>query len=1179
MRKAAVYPLFALAVMLAGLVAGGCGDDNDNGAVSATTNSRPWLDELEFLRDPTLHAVPGQTVILHLGSAQPGAGLVEHTIRYMVKNTVDLTFCMLPDEPYLRNLDLVVEPSGEVMVHREPGSDCVSVTIPAGTYVLHISHDGTNVPPQGVLAFLHHPQSLASSGARAQVAAGSGASLTSFAVPDFMAFKYGSSFVTDATASPLLALESVGTSVDAHAVFRFSAAGSKKYGMKDGTGAAVKTQNATCAVSGPLLVGDAGESSAAQTFEFSDNGNNQFGFCVAATFCGGDVACIFRDSTTNVLNYNDNGKAGTTFTVDYKGYDCATTCDSSTLTLQQGEVALFGKENYGGPAYVFHADVPSFIVYNSAASNGLAMGNDEVASVRVGPNTLVVLYKDVNYGGSSVVVAGDTPSLAGTPVGNAAVSSMHVNQTDISQYILESKGCENCVLTGVDLSGLDLTGLDFAGARLSGANLSGTVLQEANLDGATLSGAGTELSGADFSYANLQCADLSEADLTGATFGSLTGKLLVVDQSPAGILKTDPISGDRVLISGGPIGSGTDFDQPDSVALNADGTTLIVADELLPGVFSVDPSTGNRTVVSSRTVGSGSNFVAPVDVTIDSSGDLLVVDRAQMVFRVNPSNGARTIVSGGGKGSGTAFVEPVGIAIDHSGRLIVADRGLKAVLAVDPSSGARTVLSGDGTGTGTSFFTPVDVAVDSHGKLIVADLTLTGVFEVDPDSGARTVLSGAGTGSGPSFNNVASVALAGDGTVFATDQILGLVRVDLPSGARTVISDETTGTGPGNSAPAGLVMTPTLALDFSCRLNANGATIDAAADAETFPPGYWRYLDLTGADILNATAATLSTADDPLDLSGALLNGAGLTGAVLDGVNLDCATPSETDEHCSQLIGTVLNQASMKGASAVNAALNGAKLIRANLEQANLSGAQLLKSPTTSASAILDGAYLKNANLSQADLSGASLINVDWYSSGTGLCDGGGWTGTCASGTGSTKLSNADFSGAYLAGLDLSGATVQQADFRGAILAGAHFNNANLSGDPNTGALTHFNGAFLQGANFDSANTTGADFTDAYFDLQSPSGLEIIWQLPDQNLQFTGYTPPATPPECVLYSTNGQTTTPTYAPGYTCPDGSDSPCPDEVWQCDTCVPDSSSTPPASIDGSYPGTCTRLDFKW
>jgi uncharacterized protein YjbI with pentapeptide repeats len=279
------------------------------------------------------------------------------------------------------------------------------------------------------------------------------------------------------------------------------------------------------------------------------------------------------------------------------------------------------------------------------------------------------------------------------------------------------------------------------------------------------------------------------------------------------------------------------------------------------------------------------------------------------------------------------------------------------------------------------------------------------------------------------------------------------------------------------------------------------------------------------------------------------------------------------------LIGTILNEASLKGATLSNAALNGAKLIHANLEQADLSGAQLLKSPTTDASAVLDGAYLKNANLSEADLSGTSFIDASWYSRSSSLCDGATWTGSCASGTGSTNLSNADFSGAYLAGLDLSGATAQQASFRGAILVGAHFDNANLSGDPNTGALTHFNNAFLQGANFDSAILTASDFTGAYLDLQSSAGLEMIFELPSANLQFTGYTPPTNPPECVVFTTNAQTTTPSAGSGYTCPDGSDSPCADDVWQCETCVPDSSSVPPTSVDGTFPGSCTHLDFNW
>lgn len=1176
-RKATSYRSLVFAALLLSFVAAGCGggdDDGGGGTQSPTTSSSPWLDESDFLRDPSLHAMPGQVVVLHLDATEPGADLVMHTIRYLVEETTDLTFCIPADEPHLKALELVTESFGESMLHAEPGEECVAVRIPPGAYELHIAHDGTNVPSGGIKAFLHHPQQRASSLSRAQLTNGGAAGVGSFSVPDFMAFTYGGKFVTDATASPLLALQPAVTSVDDHAVFRFSG-GPTQYSMKDGTGATVMAQT-SCGTTGTLFVGSSGASSAAQMFEFSEPSFGQFRFCAVRTSCGSSPACIDRQSSTNILQYNQNDTTGTIFTVDYKGYDCTTSCDSDSLQLEQGEVAVFAGENYTGPAAVFRLDVPKFSIYNSAASSKLAVGNDMVSSVRLGPDTFAILYQNGSYGGASVIVGEDTPSLAGTAVGNAAASSMHINAIDIHQYILETNGCENCVLPGIDLSGLDLTGTNFSGTRLSGANLSNTVLREATLDDATLSGSETILSATDFTFASLHCTDLSETDLTAASFGSLVSNLFVVDEGTPAILRTDPVTGDRTVVSGAGKGSGTSFVQPQSLAAMSDGN-LIVTDESLPGVFRVDVSTGARTVVSSSSVGSGPTLALPTGVAIDANGQLLVVDGLAMLLRIDPSNGARTLVSGGSTGSGTAFEQPQAIVIDGNGQLIVADRGLRALLSVNPSTGARTILSDESTGSGPSFFRPVDVTIDAAGNLFVADLTLPGVFRVDPSSGNRVIVSGTNVGSGPGFVNVVSVAAAGDGTLFVTDQILGVVQVNIASGNRSVVSGSSMGGGPDNSSPAGLTLTsPLLALDFSCRLNASSATIDAEVGAETFPVGYWRYIDLTDAEILNATSAPLSTSDEPLDLSGAYLSGAtGLTGVVLDGVNLNCATPSAEEKNCSQLIGTVLNEASMKGASAANAALNGAKLIHANLEQADLSGAQLLKSPTTSASAILDGAYLKNANLSEADLSGASFIDANWYGRG-GLCDGGGWTGNCASGTGSTNLSNADFSGAYLAGLDLSGATAQETNFRGAILVGAHFNSANLSGDTNTGAFTHFNNAFLQGANFDSANTTAADFTGAYVDDES-SSLELIFQLPSANLQFTGYTPPANPPECVVFSTSEATTTPEPVAGYTCPDGSNSPCSD--WQCSTCVPGDDSSPPASVDGSFPGSCTHLDFNW
>jgi hypothetical protein len=136
--------------------------------------------------------------------------------------------------------------------------------------------------------------------------------------------------------------------------------------------------------------------------------------------------------------------------------------------------------------------------------------------------------------------------------------------------LLNTKKCQNCNLSGIELSDENLNGADLRGANLTGAKLGFAKLVGADLRGATLRGtsscgdlsaanlsgadlrgfkvpcSGVKLQGANFRCANLQGADLSKANLSGADF---TG----VDLSEANLSYADtsgaemPNNGDRVI--------------------------------------------------------------------------------------------------------------------------------------------------------------------------------------------------------------------------------------------------------------------------------------------------------------------------------------------------------------------------------------------------------------------------------------------------------------------------------------------------------------------------------------------------------------------------------------------------------------------------------------------------------
>jgi hypothetical protein len=90
-----------------------------------------------------------------------------------------------------------------------------------------------------------------------------------------------------------------------------------------------------------------------------------------------------------------------------------------------------------------------------------------------------------------------------------------------------------------------------------------------------------------------------------------SGALLVADHGLAAVVRVDPSTGNRTIVSGCPqvldscpvsviVGSGMPFMDPVSVAVESTDT-LVVVDSTLAAVIRIDPTTGDRTVVSNIT--------------------------------------------------------------------------------------------------------------------------------------------------------------------------------------------------------------------------------------------------------------------------------------------------------------------------------------------------------------------------------------------------------------------------------------------------------------------------------------------------------------------------------------------------------------------------------------------------
>jgi uncharacterized protein YjbI with pentapeptide repeats len=360
-----------------------------------------------------------------------------------------------------------------------------------------------------------------------------------------------------------------------------------------------------------------------------------------------------------------------------------------------------------------------------------------------------------------------------------------------------------------------------------------------------------------------------------------------------------------------------------------------------------------------------------------------------------------------------------------------------------------------------------------------------------------------------------------------------------------------------------------LATSGSCRTKFQNATMNCE-----FVP-QWGQLDLTGADI-SACAGGLQTPPkgrghdfsggiyagvvfDGLDLTGSKWAGAVLERASFQGATLDNATglAGASSNQMSRLAGAKFNNASVRNVDLSNAQLYGAQFTNADLSNSSLAGSSLQAntkmSPPIEFGAVFDGAHLRDVNLADADLEGTSFQFASFYGSFGGAtpqipcqtnCPAPGFTCACAKASGA-DLTRANFSSAYLYGVDFTGTTIVNAtQFGSAILTGASFAGVHFQVDG--GSAPNFTKALLQGTTFDSgANLVNAVFLDAFVDFGTPGSSrtsnDLFLQLSADYTGFRGWQGAVRP--CVRTSYATLSAVPSTAV-MTCPHGESAVCGD-----------------------------------
>jgi uncharacterized protein YjbI with pentapeptide repeats len=232
---------------------------------------------------------------------------------------------------------------------------------------------------------------------------------------------------------------------------------------------------------------------------------------------------------------------------------------------------------------------------------------------------------------------------------------------------------------------------------------------------------------------------------------------------------------------------------------------------------------------------------------------------------------------------------------------------------------------------------------------------------------------------------------------------------------------------------------------------------------------------------------------DNLDLTGSKWAGAVLDGAKFRSATLDNATGLNGSIGApSRLAHALFNNASVQNVDLSNAQLYGADFTNAELSGSKFDGSFLSsdpKAPNTTA-ARFDGAHLKNVSFANAQLQSVTFNYASLYGGYGGAAPSFPCARDCASASGA-DLTSADFSNAFLYGVDFRGATttLNGTKFNAAILVGASFAGAQFQ--VNGGAAPQFDAALLQGTVFDpGANLGGASLLDAFVDFKAPTNRE-----------------------------------------------------------------------------------------
>lgn len=936
----------ACALIVSGTLAA-CGGDGSSSSEPPTeaprqVTSRTWVHEREFAAQPLLVARRTQTAVLDL---EPSTAAVSNLTRYHLA-AGNHRFCLAAKDPVLQRL-VVEDGLGIVRATVDRGAACATVALTAGDYTLRVIHDATALGATHRTAFVRAGNvsvPIVEPGSQTGVPGwwamrplgGPTGKLGRVAAPppagDIQGYPNVRAVIADYTSRQ----------VDANALFTFNPArgslntpadGPRLY---DGTPLDATLGNFDPAI---LVVNPAGVRPASPFYFLGSSFIDDLGSNVGAIGAGfpGSMNIIGIDGSGR-YTWDPDIMGQTTVQLLFRFFPDGKVAPA----LRQGEVALYQQCNYQGKATVFALDTPSFADLDSS----VITLDKSTASIRLGNDTAVTLYSDVQYGGTAQLVQSDTPCLTGTPLANATRS---IQVEPLTATFTVSTDCPNCQLEGVSLSDTVLVEADFTNANFTSATLARVsftqpVLKNTNFSGATMSC--TRISGGA-----LQTADLTTTLFTGVNWVDDNGCKPSFLRTTLLANTIDPAMWGKLDLSK------ATFKGLAGVVLSSAAKPLD-----LTGVFLIDTDLTGAILDSAKGL-AGADLVG----TILTGGSLKNVDLSRATLIGTDLSGVNAT---GANLTGVSLAQTNlnGIVLD--GATGLAGANLTNV-AFTNAHLAQVDLSGT-TLTGASF----------------AGATLTGA-RFDKATGAVAANWTGANLAGASFSGVALAGVSMQGAIL--DGVTGLSGTDLTLAIFSNTSLKGVDLSGATLLGAKLVNTN---LENA---NLRGANLSNAPNGN---PPIRDAADLTGAHLKNVDlgdATMVGTTFDHASFYGSFANGSAYA---------SCTRPSGSPATCSNNIpvtGATCSCATASGATMIgtrftNAYLYGVDFSRAatQIDAVSFAGAILVGAtfdgatfnglsgtgPPDFTSAWLQGTRLGNTNLAAASLAGAF---VDFGSANNGF--------------------------------------------------------------------------------------------------------------------------------------------------------------------------------------------------